>query len=1043
MFRAARRARASLGPAVTLWAALVVLLLAFAWSPAGADPQTVAPADPKFNGGRPLQLGGARIVFSSPTLADLDGDRKPDIVVGGSDGIVYAIRSTGEVLWTYQVAKAINPLVSHPTQSSVIRGAISVADINADGYPEVVVPVGEIDEREVNGAVVVLDRRGAILPGWPVITRDHWGENANGYSDGVAASPALGDLDGDGDLEIVVMTFDQQFNAWHHDGTRVRGWPKFVHEGQWSPVGLADMDNDGTPEIVALVTTQQEPSFDTVQGGDLRIYRPDGRLVCRYTIDQAFTSAPAIGDLDGDGTLEIVSGTGDWYAGAGRGWNVYAWDRNCKLRPGWPVKTNSYMTSAPALADLDGDGKLEVISSSGTIHQSSFDPRIYAWRHDGSVVPGFPATPITSQGNTSYPLSPIIADWNADGRAEILTSLAWEVGAVRGNGTQYTYWPGGPSGGKTFWARYTLNNTPAVGDIDGDGRLELVVASVFVEGNPATAGIFVYESPSANGRVAWPMLGANARHDHVYPRTEVDDAVIARRTVPAVMVPGEEYDTIIEVRNTGTSTWTAGAGYYLKGVKSDDKLRTAEVAALESGQSIQPGGVARFEVTLRAPQMPGYYRTEWRMSRGDKRFGLEVAVDVKVGNDPALYVLAKDATRNPDTTGIYPGGLASRIPAPNDAGLWRDNQLWQRATAFDVLPDGSGYHVATQEGYTTWSAGTPELGRLPARPNSRWIGLRLTPAGIGLFGLSQDGEIRFTEGTELLSGVPLGPERGLAMLPGVPAGQVVDLDVTANGKGIAVLDRRGRVYAFGSAAALPLPAGLPFPDGEPIAKRIKLTSSGKGYYLLDAYGRVWRTGDAPALEAHYNLHMGEDWARDLELTEDGRGYYLLDKYGRIYRGGIAAPVTVNVPPVWESDQAVDLVLLDDRRAGDTTIEVAVPGGAVSLLGGLNRMPAPTRIVIGSSNGAPLSWTAKANDDWVKLSSMSGQTPGTLEISLARQLPVGEYHSNLHIEAKNSTGGVVDATDVALSVRVVRVPLHSPLADSRGQIVQSPGCVSSL
>ena len=78
----------------------------------------------------------------------------------------------------------------------------------------------------------------------------------------------------------------------------------------------------------------------------------------------------------------------------------------------------------------------------------------------------------------------------------------------------------------------------------------------------------------------------------------------------------------------------------------------------------------------------------------------------------------------------------------------------------------------TTEGYTTWSASTPELGRLPHSPNNLWTGLRLTPAGTAFFGISQNGELRFTEATELLSGAPIGSQRGLTTLPGFPTGQV-------------------------------------------------------------------------------------------------------------------------------------------------------------------------------------------------------------------------------------------------------------------------------
>ncbi|NIV29642.1 MAG: hypothetical protein GWN58_09070, partial [Anaerolineae bacterium] len=47
----------------------------------------------------------------------------------------------------------------------------------------------------------------------------------DGYVDGFYSSPSLGDLDGDGDLEIVAGSWGQHVYAWHHDGTLVAGWP--------------------------------------------------------------------------------------------------------------------------------------------------------------------------------------------------------------------------------------------------------------------------------------------------------------------------------------------------------------------------------------------------------------------------------------------------------------------------------------------------------------------------------------------------------------------------------------------------------------------------------------------------------------------------------------------------------------------------------------------------------------------------------------------------------------------------------------------------
>jgi hypothetical protein len=392
---------------------------------------------------------------------------------------------------------------------------------------------------------------------------------------------------------------------------------------------------------------------------------------------------------------------------------------------------------------------------------------------------------------------------------------------------------------------------------------------------------------------------------------------------------------------------------------------------------------------------------------------------VKVGDDPALYVLAKDATRSPDHTSIYPGGLAGPIPAPKDVESWYQNELWKRAVAFDVLPDGSGYHVLIDDGNMTWSDGTPEIGRMPYYPDRLWTGLHLTPAGTAFFAVDRNGKLRFTEATELLSDVPTGPERGVTTLPGVPAGQVRDLDVTADGKGILVVDRRGRVYAFGSAPGLPLPSGLPFPDNEAIARRIKMTPTGRGYYILDNYGRLWRTGDAQPLEAHYELHMGEDWARDFELTDDGQGYYLLDRYGHIDSGGNAPALTVNLPPVWDSDQAVDLVVVDDRKVpayivlSQNRVDlITTPGSA-----------GPSAIIqlrSGGTAGSELQWQASVQPvlPWLAISPSASKTPSDLTVSVTRAPPLGAYSATINIEVRTASGGPLSSHSVPFTLRVV-------------------------
>ena len=79
----------------------------------------------------------------------------------------------------------------------------------------------------------------SVQPGWPQTTGD-W----------VESSPALGDLDEDGHLEVIVGSNDMKVYAWHGNGTPVAGWPQTTGDIVRSSPALGDLDGDGDPEVV-------------------------------------------------------------------------------------------------------------------------------------------------------------------------------------------------------------------------------------------------------------------------------------------------------------------------------------------------------------------------------------------------------------------------------------------------------------------------------------------------------------------------------------------------------------------------------------------------------------------------------------------------------------------------------------------------------------------------------------------------------------------------------------------------------------------------
>jgi subtilisin family serine protease len=181
-----------------------------------------------------------------------------------------------------------------------------------------------------NGWLAGFDTTGAALPGFPV---------SPGGASSLAGGPALGDLDGDDELEIVCGAGDGRLCAWHLDGSVVAGFPvETGASGFGAPVALTDLD--GRPGVEIIAATQdgvvhavngdgaflpgwpvtfapgpQAPVVtcfgrDTVvlvaAGTQLIGLRPDGSERSRWTLGAYVVNDPALGDLDGDGSDEIV-----------------------------------------------------------------------------------------------------------------------------------------------------------------------------------------------------------------------------------------------------------------------------------------------------------------------------------------------------------------------------------------------------------------------------------------------------------------------------------------------------------------------------------------------------------------------------------------------------------------------------------------------------------------------------------------------------------------------------------------------------------------
>ena len=372
----------------------------------GGNLTTDGAASAKTEDAAPLSFTQRRVVDDADhwwalTHGDLDGDGLADLVYidanhDASGHLGYRRATTADTFWT-TVVIAETP----PTGGGFAAGDLETADIDGDGDIDVlaVKHPGEWTDAAAPAEVFYYEN-----------TDDGtaWAPHAIGEVKGAVKDMSLGDFDGDGDRDIAIMTFDEHnVRVFRNDGPAAEAWTmvaEFTEEGIHEGMDIGDLDGDGDLDVAANGYTFTNP------GGDLTAAWTVASIDDRWhnqTVHKDTWSLNAtktfITDLDGDGANEIFVSHSE---NAGFPLNYYT------RQPNGSWQATTVLDSLPAahtlmVYDMDLDGDKDIVTGVNRGRAVNLERGLTA----------FPLLVLLNQGdNVTFETQEVLSDGIYNGR---------------------------------------------------------------------------------------------------------------------------------------------------------------------------------------------------------------------------------------------------------------------------------------------------------------------------------------------------------------------------------------------------------------------------------------------------------------------------------------------------------------------------------------------------------------------------------------------------------------------------------------------------